>query len=123
MSRAERQAAERRGRLGETLAALLLRLKLYRILGRRVRTPMGEIDLIALSPSGLLCFVEVKTRGDDRTAVESLKAPQRARIARAAALYVASRPWLAEKGVRFDVVSLGARRVPRHLRDAWRMGE
>lgn len=44
---ADRRKAERRGRASESLAAFALILKGYRILGRRVRTPLGEIDLIA----------------------------------------------------------------------------
>src|ERR1700691_629904 len=57
-----RRKAERRGRSSETLAALLLMCKFYRILGRRVRTHAGEIDLVARSPSGVICFIEVKAR-------------------------------------------------------------
>ncbi|MCR4283578.1 MAG: YraN family protein, partial [Bauldia sp.] len=41
-----RRAAEKRGRRAETLAAWLLRLKGYRVLARRYKTPAGEIDLI-----------------------------------------------------------------------------
>jgi Holliday junction resolvase-like predicted endonuclease len=53
---AARRKAERRGRRSETLAAVLLMLKFYRILGRRVRTHAGEIDLVARSPAGVICF-------------------------------------------------------------------
>ena len=42
-----RRKAERRGKRGEGFAAWLLRLKGYRILARRARTPLGEIDIIA----------------------------------------------------------------------------
>jgi putative endonuclease len=115
-----RRAAEQRGRRSETLAALLLQLKFYRILGRRVRTHAGEIDLIARAPGGILCFIEVKARAADRLAAESLSARQRARIAHAAALYLAGRPGSGAKGVRFDVVTVSPRAWPRHLRDAWR---
>ena len=117
---ADRRAAEKHGKRSESLAALLLRLKFYRILGRRVRTPLGEIDLIALSPSGLVCFVEVKARRDDMTAADALGPRQQARIARAARHYLASRPELAAKGARFDVISVIPGRMPRHVRDAWR---
>ncbi len=121
--RDERRRAERHGRRSETLAAWLLRLKFYRILGRRVRTPLGEIDLIARAPSGIVCFVEVKARADRAQAADALQARQRARIARAAELYLAGRPGLAGKGARFDVVSIVPGRLPRHLRDAWRAGD
>ncbi len=116
----KRQNAERRGRGGETLAALLLRLKGYRILGRRVRTHMGEIDLVARSPRGILCFVEVKARPDMAGAIESIAERQRARIARAANAFVAGKPQLARAPMRFDVVTVAPRALPRHIRDAWR---
>ncbi|MGZ5961826.1 MAG: YraN family protein, partial [Rhizomicrobium sp.] len=111
-----RQAAESRGRSSETLAALLLQLKGYRILGRRVRTHAGEIDLVARSPFGMLCFIEVKARAHDRAALESVGARQRARIERAASLYVAGKPALARKGMRFDIITVAP--FPRHIRDA-----
>jgi putative endonuclease len=120
MAETRRLAAEKRGRRSETLAALLLRLKFYRILGRRVRTPLGEIDMIARAPSGVICFTEVKARAHDAQAADALGPRQQARIARAAQLYLASRPGLAPKGLRFDVVSVRPGRFPRHLRDAWR---
>ena len=113
-----RRSAESRGRSSESLAAILLQLKLYRILGRRVRTHAGEIDLVARSPSGILCFIEVKARADDRTAMESVGPRQRACIERAASLYVAGKPDLARKGIRFDIVTVAP--FPRHIPDAWR---
>jgi putative endonuclease len=100
------------------LAATLLRLKFYRILGRRVRTHAGEIDLVARSPSGVLCFIEVKARKHDRAALESVAPRQRARIARAAALFVAGKEKLALRGMRFDIITVAP--FPRHFRDAWR---
>ena len=115
---ASRRAAEKRGRRSETWAALLLMFKGYRILGRRVRTPVGEIDLIARAPSGVVCFIEVKARAQDAAAAQSVHPRQRHRIARAASLYLAARPGLAAKGARFDVVTVA--RWPRHARDAWR---
>ena len=56
-----RQGAELYGRKGETLAAWFLRLKGYRILESRYKTPVGEIDLIARR-WGTTVFVEVKSR-------------------------------------------------------------
>lgn len=117
-----RQAAERRGRRSELWAALALVLKGYRILGRRVRTRAGEIDLVARAPSGLVCFIEVKARAEARAAAESVGGRQQPRIARAASLYLAARPGLARKGVRFDIVMVSPRGLPRPLRDAWRPG-
>lgn len=115
-----KQAAERRGRRSEMWAALILMVKGYRILGRRVRTRLGEIDLVARAPGGLICFVEVKARPEGLAAAQSVGPQQQARIARAAQLYLAGRPGLARKGVRFDIVTVSPGRLPRHLRDAWR---
>jgi putative endonuclease len=114
-----RKAAERRGRRSELLASLMLILKGYRILARRVRTRAGEIDLIARSPGGILCFVEVKARELGETALVAVRARQQMRIARAAEFYIAQRPQLARKGVRFDVIALGAKGFPRHLPGAF----
>ncbi len=118
-----RLRAEKSGRRSETVAALLLQLKFYRILERRLRTPMGEIDLVARSPNGMLCFIEVKVRADHGLAVESVLPRQQARIARAAQHYVATRPRLAQTPVRFDIVTVSPGSWPRHIRDAWRAGD
>jgi putative endonuclease len=115
-----RRIAESHGRRSETLAALLLACKLYRVLGRRVKTHAGELDLVAISPGGILCFVEVKARRLEDEAAEAVTFRQRARIARAAELYLGARPRLRHKGVRFDAIFVMPRRLPRHVKDAWR---
>jgi putative endonuclease len=116
-----KRAAERHGRRAERVAALLLLCKFYRLLGRRVKTPVGEIDLVAVSPSGVVCFIEVKARGGgELQAGESLGSRQRGRVARAAELYLGARPGLRHKDVRFDAILVVPGRWPRHVRDAWR---
>lgn len=114
-----RRRAERRGRAAESLAAWRLRLAGYRILARRARSSLGEIDLVARRGS-VLAFVEVKAREDETLAIEAVGARQRARIARAAGLFLARRPDLAALSPRFDVVLVTPWRWPRHLVDAWR---
>ena len=113
-------ASEARGRRAELMAVMLLTCKGYRILGRRVKTKMGEIDLIARAPSGITCFVEVKARPLHDAAIQSIKYEQQGRIGRAAELYLSSRPRLREKGVRFDAVVVVPKAWPRHVKDAWR---
>jgi putative endonuclease len=115
-----RQQAERRGRHGELLATLMLLAKGYRILGRRVRTHLGEIDLVVRSPKGIICFVEVKTRDTIENATEALHPRQQARIARAAEMFLARKPHLKPLGVRFDTITVARGRLPRHFPDAWR---
>lgn len=121
---ARKLAAERHGRNSERMAALLLLLKGYRILGRRVRTKLGELDLVALSPRGTVCFVEVKARGGGtRTAEASLGPRQRQRIERAAQHFLAKRPALKKRSVRFDLVTVSPGGMPRHTKGAWRPGD
>jgi putative endonuclease len=115
----DRKAAEQRGHASESLAALWLKLKGYRILERRLKTRLGEIDLVAAAPFGPVCFVEVKARGLSRSAAESVTATQQARIARAACLYLASRPALARRGARFDIIAIAPHALPVHHRDVW----
>jgi putative endonuclease len=117
--RAARQEAVRRGRRGEGLARLALRLAGYRILAQGHRTAPGEIDIVA-QRGRLLVFVEVKTRADLLAAAEALSSRQRRRIARAAAGFLAARPALQGCVCRFDVMLVAPWRWPRHIRDAWR---
>jgi putative endonuclease len=116
----KKRAAHQRGHTGESLAALWLRLKGYRILARRLKTHAGEIDLVAAAPFGPVCFVEVKARQAARAAADSVGRAQQTRIARAASLYLASRPALARRGSRFDIVAIAPRALPVHHRDVWR---
>ena len=77
-----RRRAERAGRAAETACAWLLRLKGYRLLARRYRSGLGEIDIVARR-GALIAVVEVKARRDYAAAVEAVDSRQRARIARA----------------------------------------
>jgi putative endonuclease len=105
------------------LAAAMLLFKGYRILGRRVKTRAGEIDLVARSPAGIVCFIEVKARADTGAAADAVLLRQQTRIARAAELFLAARPALANARFRFDIVTVSPRTLPRHLRDAWQMDD
>ncbi|HZT19650.1 MAG TPA: YraN family protein [Dongiaceae bacterium] len=115
----KRRQALGRGRRGERLALLWLRLRGYRILAHDHRTRPGEIDIIARR-GRVLAFVEVKTRADVGLAAEALLARQRRRIARAAAGFLAARPEHRACYCRFDVVLVAPWRWPRHIADAWR---
>jgi putative endonuclease len=109
-----RQRAERRGRRAETIAAWYLRLKGFRILARRYRTPVGEIDLIARR-GRLVAFVEVKQRPTPGEAAEAVGPAGRRRIARAAAAWLATHPAAAGLDFRFDVVITSPARLPSHI--------
>lgn len=117
--RRRRQAAWRRGNLAEFLCLWQLRLKGYRILARRYRVPVGEVDLI-VRRGGIVAAVEVKARADVGTAGAAIAPRQRRRIVRALAHFVAARPELAPLALRFDVMLVAPRRLPVHMVDAWR---
>ena len=115
---ATRQRAERGGRRAESLAAWWLRLKGWRILARRARTPLGEVDLIARR-GRVLAFVEVKARA---TAGQAEIALDDYRLRRVAAAAEALAPRYARAGddLRIDAMLIIPRRLPRHLADVWR---
>jgi len=113
-----RQGAEIYGRRAETLAAWLLRLKGYRILETRYKTPVGEIDLIARR-FGVTVFVEVKSRSRRELERDALLAVNERRIIRASEYYVTRHPQLVARPQRFDVIFLAPRMWPRHVMNAF----
>lgn len=110
-----RQRAEKRGRQGEWLAALWLMMTGWRVLARRVKTPAGEIDLIARR-GRTLAFIEVKARSGELAAREAFHPRQQARLIRAAALWRARRGGLARFAIRFDLICIVPGRLPLHLK-------
>ena len=116
-------AAERRGRFAEALCVAWLRLTGWRILARRMKSKagsgLGEIDIVA-KRRRVVAFIEVKARADHTTALESVTAPQRQRIARAAHVFAERNALCADCDLRFDVMSVDRRLWPRHIADAWR---
>ena len=120
MTRKARRQSWRRGWLAESVCALSLRCRGYRVLARRQRSPVGEIDIIARR-GGVLAIIEVKARPSVNEAAHAVTKRQRNRLVRAASLFVAQRPALATLAMRFDVMAVTAPwRPPRHLTDAWR---
>jgi len=113
----KRRRAERDGRRGESIAALWLMLKGWSILGRRVRTPVGEVDLIARR-GRTVAFVEVKARAKAADAALSL---DHFRLRRVAAAAEALAPRFVRPGdtLRIDAVFILPRRLPRHVANVW----
>ena len=114
-----RESAYRHGRLAEALAALLLVAKGYRLLARRYRTKLGEIDLIARR-GRLVAFVEVKARPTRREALESIGEAAEQRIVDAADLWLAHHPDAAGLDLRYDIILVTPWRPPQHIADAFR---
>ena len=116
-----RRRSERAGRRAEWIVALILTLKGYRILARRFRVHSGEIDLIARR-GDVIAFIEVKARAKLDDAIGAVSTRARRRIERAAEMFMAQRPHLADCAMRYDIVATAPWRF-RHLPGAWRFGE
>ena len=112
--RPERQIAFQLGISAESRAAAFLIAKGFRILARRFKSPVGEIDIIARRRQ-LLVFVEVKARGRLDEAAESLSPRQQRRIAAAAEVWLAVNGSDGFRDIRFDAILVAPGRLPRHI--------
>lgn len=112
----QRARREAQGRRGEVWASWYLRLTGWRILAHRLKTPRGEIDLIARRGRTVI-FVEVKWRAAAALLDEAVD-PWRLRRVAAAAEAVAHRYVRRGDLARIDVLLLAPRRFPRHLKNA-----
>jgi putative endonuclease len=112
-----KRKAERRGRRGETLAAWFLRCKGWMILARRLRTPRGEVDLVARR-GRVVAFVEVKWRRSGRELPAAIDEFRLRRVASAAEILA---PHYLRPGddMRIDVLLLAPRCWPHHICNAW----
>jgi putative endonuclease len=109
-----RVAAFHTGLSAEARAAAYLMVKGYRILARRFRTPYGEIDIVARRRH-LLAFVEVKARASLDEAAYAVTERQQRRIIEAAQAWLMAHPEHADFDLRFDVMLIAPRCLPRHL--------
>lgn len=110
------------GLRAESLCRLALRLKFYRILAARYRSPLGEIDIIA-SRGDTLALIEVKARSSRREAAEAIHFRQRERLQRAAGDFLVRHPRFNRHNIRFDIMLVQPHRWPAHIKDAWRRKE
>jgi putative endonuclease len=117
----KRVAAFKDGLSAESKAAAFLLMKGYRILARRFRSPVGEVDIVC-GRRNVLVFVEVKTRATYDEAVEAVTPQQRRRIVAGAEYWLASHPNDAQREIRFDVVIMTPRRLPQHIPNAFDAG-
>ena len=121
LPRPERQAAFRVGISAESRAAVFLIAKGFRILARRWRSPLGEIDIVARRRQ-LLVFAEVKARASLDEAAESINERQRRRIAAAAEMWLAANPDEMIRDIRFDAILVAPGKIPRHIPAAFDAG-
>ena len=116
--RPERQIAFALGLSAESRAAAMLVAKGYRIVARRWKSPVGEIDIVARRRH-LLVFVEVKARERLDDAAEAVIARQQRRIIAAAEAWLATHPDDIESDIRFDVMLVAPKSLPRHIMAAF----
>jgi putative endonuclease len=110
----ERQIAFRTGISAESRAAALLIAKGCRILARRWKSPVGEIDIVARRRA-LLVFVEVKARDTLDDAAWAVSERQRRRIIAAAEAWLARNADDRIQDIRFDAMLVAPGRIPRHI--------
>lgn len=113
----KRQEAERRGRVGETIAAWWLRLHGWRILAQRVKLRVGEVDLIARR-GRTIAFIEVKARSRAEDLDTAIDAWRLRRVAAAANALSAKYAPNCED-IRIDVILIAPFTLPRHLTNVW----
>jgi putative endonuclease len=112
-----RQAAEKQGRSGERVAAWWLRLQGWRIVGERVRTRRGEVDIVARR-GRTLAFVEVKSRGNAASLALAIDDYRLRRVVDAAEALLPRYGKGAEE-IRIDVMLVRPWRLPVHLKNVW----
>jgi putative endonuclease len=113
-----REDAEKLGRYAETIALWYLRCKGYRLLARRFKSAMGEVDLI-MRKRDTTAFIEVKARPTFDEAMFAVTPWQQKRIAQAAALWMGRDAKAAQGYCRFDIVAVPATLWPRHIENAF----
>lgn len=109
------------GDCAEERAIALLAAHGYAIVERNVECELGELDIVARDPRGVLVFVEVRSRRDAEHghAAEMVGPHKRRRVTRMARWYLhVRRPVFDE--IRFDVVAITGEQID-HIVDAWRV--
>lgn len=114
--------AHRRGIAAEEAACAALRADGWTILGQRLRTAAGEIDIVARR-GDLLVFAEVKARPTLADAAFALSGRQRARLLLAGEILLADNREWAGAALRFDVLLVDPHGRVRRIADAFRQGD
>jgi len=112
--KAAKRLAFRTGISAETRAAAFLMAKGFRILERRWKHAVGELDIVARRRH-LVVFVEVKARQHQDDAAWSITPRQQRRIIAAAEAWLAQNPDGRIRDIRFDALLVAPGRIPRHI--------
>lgn len=106
------------GLIAELIAIFLLTVKFYKIIERRHKTKIGEIDIIAVQGKTLV-FIEVKSRRNKSELFEAITNNQKNRIIKAAELYISKKPQYNNYKKRFDAIFITPNLLPVHIKNAW----
>jgi len=116
--RARGQLSRLDGGRAEIFAALMLMLKGYRIIGFRVPTSLGEIDIVAVRRQ-TLAVIEVKRRRTLVEAMDAVSPAQRYYLRQVGKQISTTRIGLRDFSVRLDLIAVAPGRLPRHIANAW----
>lgn len=117
MSDPKRVIADQKGRDAEAEAAQWLMQQGWQVIAQRVKTKLGEIDLIAKKP-GICGFFEVKWRKRSADLADAIDERRLARVAAAVEL-VAYDYAETTDDLTIDVLLLAPGARPRHIPNAW----
>lgn len=126
MEISKKKKAYKYGIAAERIAAVFLRFKGYRIIAQRYKNPKGEIDILAVKGK-TLAIIEVKARKNFSDCAYSIPYWKQKKILGAVEWLMAGGGKIAglagvsERIIRFDAILIVPRKLPRHLKDAWRM--
>lgn len=99
------------GALYEDVALAHLRRAGLELIARNFSCRLGELDLVMQSGATVV-FVEVRYRRATRTrlgygdGIDSISAAKRAKLVRAAAIFLSTHPQFATRACRFDVIAV-----------------
>lgn len=94
------------GQWGEHLLKEWLITQAWQILAQNWHCPWGELDLVAQTPTGIVAFIEVKTRQHsslDHGGLLAITPAKQRKLIRTAELFLEQYPHYAEHPCRFDV--------------------
>lgn len=110
------------GKLGEFVVIVCYKLMFYKILGKRVRSLCGEIDIIA-KRFNTIVFIEVKSRKNLNMDYNVISKNQIKRITRAADFFLnKNHPLYSGCDVRFDLAIVSKLFFPKIIKNAWIKG-
>lgn len=117
--RARGRRAQAQGLAGEARVAQALLASGWLIHGQRLRTPAGEVDIVA-EQGGILALIEVKCRPSLDEAACAISQRQQRRLCQAAAILQGENPHWGPRGMRFDAWLVDGLGRLRHVPDAFR---